>query len=127
MRAPLVLVALTAMLVGCGEVPNQPSASAGNASAGKAVFDQHCAACHGTGGDVRHAEQYDADTPDLRRIAAGSPGGRIPRVMLAKIIDGRGIVQAHGNRTMPIWGEIEAIDAVGAESLVAYIETIQIR
>lgn len=123
-RAPLLIVVLAAMLTGCGEMP----APTNDVAAGKAVFDKHCAVCHGPGGDIRRAEQHDPATPDLRRIAATAAGGRLPRVILAEIIDGRRIVQAHGRgRTMPVWGENEEIDAVGAQALVDYIETIQTR
>ncbi len=123
-RASLLIVAFAAMLTGCGEAPGGQT----DVAAGQAIFEKHCAACHGPGGDVRRAEQHDAETPDLRRIAANSAGGRLPRVILAEIIDGRRIVQAHGKgRTMPVWGENEEIDAVGAEALVDYISTIQTR
>ena len=100
----------------------------GDAAAGKAVFDENCAACHGPGGDVRQAEDYSAETPDLRQIA-GRAGGRLPRVMLEKIIDGRRIVQAHGSRSMPAWGDRLGDDdaevAQKVSALVAYIESIQ--
>jgi mono/diheme cytochrome c family protein len=112
-------------LSGCGQ-----GQEAADVSAGQALFDQNCAVCHGPGGDVRRAAQHDANTPDLRTIAARAPHGRMPRVMLAEIIDGRRIVQAHDSRTMPIWGEQLDSENSGSvdekiEALVTYIESIQ--
>ena len=123
-RASLLIVVFAAMLTGCTEAPGGQN----DVAAGRAIFDEHCAVCHGPGGDVRRAVQHDPETPDLRHIAANSAGGRLPRVILAEIIDGRRIVQAHGKgRTMPVWGENEEIDAIGADALVDYIGTIQTR
>jgi hypothetical protein len=55
---------------------------------------------------------------------------------IAKLIDGREIVKAHGPRSMPVWGEqlggsgktgaaAEAAVRRRIESLVAYLATIQ--
>ena len=126
-RSILFIVLLGTTLVGCGE-----RSDSADSSAGQEIFDKHCAVCHGRGGNVRLAAQSDPNTPDLRRIAERSPQGRLPRIMLAEIIDGRRIVQAHGNRTMPIWGDqLDAEDGGTAEekvnALVQYIESIQIK
>ena len=123
----LVSVIAFFTLVGCGD--RQEPIDTG---LGKEIFDKNCAVCHGPSGNVRLADQHNPKTPDLRRIAERSPHGRLPRVMLAEIIDGRRIVQAHGTRTMPAWGEqFDGEDGLTAEqkidALVSYIETIQIR
>ena len=126
-RSILIFAAMAALLAGC-----QKAATTADADAGKALFDQHCAVCHGPAGDVRNAEAYAAETPDLREIARNSAGGYVPSVMLAEIIDGRRVVAAHGDRKMPVWGEQfggedEAAVKAKIESLVAYIESIQVR
>lgn len=122
-RPTILIVALCALVGGCQKAPTTT-----DTSAGKAIYDEFCAACHGPDGNVRLAQDYDAATPDLRKIAERS-GGRLPRVMLAKIIDGRRIVQAHGSRTMPEWGDrLGSDDAVVEEkvaALVNYIDSIQ--
>ena len=124
-RSTIFVIVLGTALFGCGERPDSA-----DASAGKEIFDKHCAVCHGPGGNVRLADQHDPNTPDLRRIAERSPQGRLPRIMLAEIIDGRRIHQAHGSRTMPIWGEQLDVEDSGTadekvSALVKYIESIQ--
>lgn len=123
----LIAALLLPVLFGC-----EQQQSAATPSAGKAIYDKYCVGCHGPDGNVRLAAQHDAKTPDLRTIADRSPHGRIPRVMLAEIIDGRRIVQAHGSRTMPVWGEQLALEDSGTvdqqiDALLAYIESIQIK
>lgn len=126
-RTTLFVTALCAVLAGC-----QKSATTGAVEMGKAIYDQNCATCHGPDGDVRSAEKHDPKTPDLRTIAQRSAGGHIPRVMLAEIIDGRKIVQAHGSRSMPVWGDRLDADETGdvdakIDALLRYIESIQIK
>ena len=121
-RSVILLSVLVTALAGCQKAP-----TSADAEAGKALFDEHCAVCHGPGGNVREAAQHDAKTPDLREIAKRSGGGYVPVSTLAEIIDGRRVISAHG-RTMPVWGEHFGEDsAARIASLVAYIESIQTR
>lgn len=73
---------------------------------GAALFLTHCAACHGAegegGGPV--ASLMSIGVPNLRSIAARN-GGAFPADDVASYIDGRRLRAAHGNRTMPIWGD----------------------
>ena len=126
-RSTIFVMVLSTALVGCGQ-----RSGSDNPSVGKEIFDNHCAECHGPAGNVRLADQHDPKTPDLRRIAERSPQGRLPRIMLAEIIDGRRIDQAHGSRTMPIWGEQLGVEGNGTadekvKALVNYVESIQIK
>ena len=123
-RSIILIAAFCAVGAGCKEAP-----APADPSAGKLIYDEHCAACHGPDGNVRLAERHDAATPDLRTVAERY-GGRVPRVMLVEIIDGRRIVQAHGSRTMPVWGELlESEGGASVENkidaLVGYVESIQ--
>lgn len=113
-------------MCGCQKVTEQQD----SLLAGKAIYEQHCVACHGPGGNVRQAEQHSPETPDLRAITERSAAGRFPRVMLAEVIDGRRILDAHGTRTMPVWGEqLGAADNASVKAdinaLTDYLESIQ--
>jgi mono/diheme cytochrome c family protein len=73
---------------------------------GKELYGRFCASCHGaTGrGDGPVASSFKVEVPDLTLIARRAQG-EYPRDRIEKIIDGRFIIGAHGNRTMPVWGE----------------------
>jgi len=122
----LLLVALAALTTGC-----ERAEESADISEGAALYAANCAVCHGPEGNVREAEMHDPKTPDLRKIAQTSPGGRLPRVMLAEIIDGRRVIESHA-RSMPAWGEAlgqgdDKVAEAKIDLLVAYIESIQQR
>lgn len=73
---------------------------------GKELYERFCSACHGVGGrgDGPVAASLKVEVPDLTLIARRA-GGSYPRDRIARIIDGRYIIAAHGSRTMPVWGE----------------------
>ncbi|HEX6998662.1 MAG TPA: cytochrome c [Gammaproteobacteria bacterium] len=104
---------------------------------GAELFERFCAACHGPEGrgDGPVAPTLNVLVPDLTQIAARR-GGRFPAFEIRETIDGRGLVAAHGTRTMPVWGyefwveqggdvvaEREARSIV--DRLVEYLESIQ--
>lgn len=76
------------------------------AMSGKDLYVRFCASCHGESGrgDGPVATSLTVEVPDLALIARRA-GGKFPRERVARIIDGRHILGAHGTRTMPIWGE----------------------
>ena len=73
--------------------------------AGKALYHQHCGACHGIQGKGNGpvAPLFDPRPAELTRIAARRDAV-FPEAALLRIIDGRDPVIAHGTRDMPIWG-----------------------
>lgn len=73
---------------------------------GADLYLRFCAACHGrqAHGDGPVAAAMKIDVPDLTFIAQRR-GGKFPRSLVEKIIDGRHTVIAHGSRQMPVWGE----------------------
>jgi mono/diheme cytochrome c family protein len=109
------------------------------APVGAEMFQQYCAACHGTGGEgngpvAPALKQFPAD---LTRIAARN-GGTFPDSDVARRIDGRFDVVAHGTTDMPVWGrKLMDATAQGADentdavvrgrilTIVEYLKTIQ--
>jgi mono/diheme cytochrome c family protein len=73
---------------------------------GKDLYERFCASCHGSEGrgDGPVAGYFTVEVPDLTLLARRARGA-YPRERVARIIDGRHIIAAHGSRTMPIWGE----------------------
>lgn len=107
------------------------------AKVGAESFRTYCAACHGMTavGDGPAASALRTPPADLTRIAARREG-RFPDAEIARFVDGRFDVAAHGSREMPIWGEkLGEPIAEGADhdeivrgrllALVEYLKTIQ--
>jgi mono/diheme cytochrome c family protein len=105
---------------------------------GAELFSTYCASCHGVDarGDGPAAPALSTPPADLTRIAARS-GGVFPESAIAKKIDGRFDLPAHGSREMPIWGARLADEipgfATGDEvargriaSLVEYLKSLQV-
>jgi mono/diheme cytochrome c family protein len=107
------------------------------AEMGADPFSRYCASCHGDGGrgDGAVAATLRVAPADLTRIAARRDG-QFPGGEIARFIDGRFSVSAHGTREMPIWGQRlgEAIPEAGLSeeitrgtiaTLVEYLKSIQ--
>jgi mono/diheme cytochrome c family protein len=73
---------------------------------GAELFRAFCASCHGNNGtgDGVMAAQLMRQPPDLTELQVRNRG-TFPAPLLKRIIDGREIA-AHGNRTMPVWGDV---------------------
>jgi len=107
------------------------------ARVGAEMYQQYCASCHGTSADGQGpvAPALKTLPSDLTRIAARR-GGDFPDSDIARWIDGRFDVVAHGPRDMPIWGR-KFSDTIAegtnpddvvrgrALTLVEYLKTIQ--
>jgi mono/diheme cytochrome c family protein len=92
---------------GAGGAPAPaPSPDPVLAELGRDVFLRRCASCHGEGGQGDGPAAGALRTPpaDLTRIAARR-GGVFPKGEIARFVDGRFAVAAHGTREMPVWGE----------------------
>ena len=107
------------------------------AATGDYLFRTYCAACHGTSakGDGPLADSMRKRPSDLTEIAKRNKGV-FPRDLVLKMVDGREPVKGHGGPDMPVWGDVFARSAGGAdpgvvktrlEALVAYLEAIQSR
>ncbi|NNC63577.1 MAG: c-type cytochrome [Gammaproteobacteria bacterium] len=103
---------------------------------GADMFAVHCVSCHGpTGeGDGPVAPIFSVTVPNLRTLSRRS-GGEFPATAVASYIDGRELPAAHGDRVMPVWGDVfdatsEAVPgAQGAEprvqAVVDYLRELQ--
>jgi mono/diheme cytochrome c family protein len=110
------------------------SASSKQIQRGRALYLQYCASCHGPSaqGDGPVARALSTPPANLRRLAERF-GNPLPEDQVARYIDGRAEVKAHGPRDMPVWGarfyyksgadERRVQQWIG--ELVAYLQSIQ--
>ena len=104
---------------------------------GARLFFNHCAACHGDaaegGGPVAAAMRVTV--PNLRTLATRNDGA-FPAEAVRAYIDGRESVAAHGDRQMPVWGDVfrgpeqatsQRTVRRRIDALVQFIETLQYR
>ncbi|MBI3756798.1 MAG: c-type cytochrome [Deltaproteobacteria bacterium] len=107
------------------------------AAAGRKVYEQNCAACHGREGkgDGGASAMFTVKPADLTQISKKN-NGEYPFWKVYRTIDGREDIKSHGTRDMPIWGSdfrYEVGTNVLAESqvrgrileLVYYLQSIQ--
>jgi mono/diheme cytochrome c family protein len=112
------------------------TAAADNVARGRVLYLRNCASCHGVTGDGRGPVAPALKTPpaDLRLLSRRY-GDPLPEDQIARFIDGRADIAAHGPRDMPVWGDQvwqyppgkgpsgQVTSAVA--DLVAYLESIQ--
>jgi mono/diheme cytochrome c family protein len=74
---------------------------------GARLYLNHCAACHGDDGEGSGpvAASMRVTMPNLRTLAQRN-GGAFPADSVTAYIDGRNVQAAHGDRLMPIWGDV---------------------
>ena len=104
---------------------------------GAVLYMNHCAACHGAdgegGGPV--AVAMSVTIPNLRGLSERN-GGVFPADAVAAYVDGRELKPAHGNRQMPVWGDVFRGPEQGTaertvrrrvSALVEFLATLQYR
>ena len=96
-----------------------PAAHAAEAD-GAHLYANHCAACHGARGegDGPVAALLTVTVPSLRELAKRN-GGKFPADTVKSYVDGRNPRPVHGDRTMPVWGEVFSAATAGDEPVVA--------
>jgi mono/diheme cytochrome c family protein len=109
-------------------------AAADDVAQGRALYLQHCASCHGLTADGNGPMASALTTPpaNLRHLSERY-GNPLPEDQIARYIDGRADVKAHGPRDMPVWGKRFYSEGHGSErqvqdtiaKLVAYLQSIQ--
>lgn len=101
---------------------------------GRVLYQKYCASCHGLKGEGDGPMARVLTTPpaNLRQLSERY-GNPLPAEQIARFIDGRADVKAHGPRDMPVWGIRFYSVAQGSErevkdlinKLVAYLQSIQ--
>jgi mono/diheme cytochrome c family protein len=105
------------------------------ADPGKAFYLRHCSSCHGQEGRGNGpvSRYLNVKVPDLTLIKTNNHGV-YPLDEVMRAIDGRRDVRAHGDRQMPVWGEIFTIEerkypeqalVLKAKLIAEYIGTLQ--
>jgi mono/diheme cytochrome c family protein len=96
---------VTLSLVGCLIIGAPGVARPDDLAAGRRLYVEHCAACHGINGDGHGPLEHELARPatDLRMLSK-KYGNPLPDDQIARFMDGRADVQAHGPRDMPVWG-----------------------
>lgn len=80
---------------------------------GAKTFEIKCASCHGHDamGESDTSQKVAVDAPNLRKITERN-NGRFPVSRIYAVIDGREIVEGHGTRVMPVWGDLFLSDTI---------------
>ena len=79
----------------------------GGFKADPSEFLNSCSSCHGSdgkGAGFLTRVFRGVDPGDLTQLAANN-GGVFPTERVLSVIDGRGDIEAHGDRKMPVWGD----------------------
>lgn len=81
------------------------SAVAENVDLGRDEYRANCLICHGESGDGNgpYAHLLTKSASDLTKLSKAN-NGVFPFSRVYEVIDGREVIQAHGKRDMPIWG-----------------------
>ena len=135
----LLLVLASLMAASADRAARAASAGASEGGPGRILYLTHCQGCHGLEGrgDGPAAASLRTRPTDLTHLwqRYGTP---LDRERLTAYIDGRGLLEVHGRREMPVWGDEFFEDAPpltpnlveGAKQhliavLVEYLESIQ--
>src|SRR5690554_1287481 len=110
------------IVTGCTPEPGESQVS------GEALYATSCAACHGVlgEGDGPVADVMRVSMPNLRNLSVRN-NGEFPTESVRAYIDGRELPAAHGDRYMPVWGNVfgwrEEAGAETEEAIAARIDT----
>ncbi len=136
-RVATGLLAMAVLLYTWTTPPARAERSEAEGGVGRGQYVRYCASCHGPGGRGNGpvAGQLKQPPADLTSISARR-NARFPDAEIARFIDGRTVVPAHGTREMPVWGK-RFSEAYGSDStaeevtrgkidvLIQYLKSIQ--
>lgn len=109
MKARTGFLILAAVAAGCAPEATRPPSS------GAETFAIHCASCHGAQGEADGpvAGVMRVTVPNLRTLRERN-NGVFPAELVTAYIDGRELPQSHGDRYMPVWGDVfETLEGSG--------------
>ena len=120
------------MVASCNSEPPENSFAA-QSTRGKVHFVKYCSSCHGEDGTGVVIDSLAKQPADLTYINKRYRTKKFPILQVANMIDGRKMSEAHGNREMPVWGEVfskqEHLDEAAIKGklgeIIAYLMTIQ--
>jgi cytochrome c553 len=129
------LRALTVASVAAACLAAIPASAGQQAYSGSSDYQAYCSSCHGAAakGDGVIARSLPKRPADLTQLSVRNKG-QFPDERVARTIDGREPMSAHGNSDMPAWGEVfaKSQDSQGADAakariaaLVDYLQTLQ--
>ena len=100
MRIATLLLTLTLITAGC-------VSESGARLSGLDLYVNYCAACHGANGegDGPVGNVMQVQVPNLRLLSERN-NGIFPKESITEYIDGRTVVSSHGDRSMPVWGDV---------------------
>ena len=112
----------------------QKDADSQTLGAGRALYLERCAACHGAAGkgDGPVAPSLKGPVADLTRLPRKD--GAIDEARVRTSIDGTQAASAHGTREMPVWGKVlaktgpkrgEGWAQADISTLIHYLKSIQ--
>jgi len=111
----------------------KPNATVSSASAGQAIYKQHCAVCHGNDlkGNGPAPPPFREETPDLTTLSRRHEG--FPDAYVSNVLRNGIKIASHGPAEMPIWGttfrEAEGLNesqvAQRIANLISYLKSKQ--
>ena len=115
---PCALVALI-----FSSIPAQNQSTNDELAVGRKLFLRNCASCHGIDAKGRGivAASLKKPTPDLTSIP--QQNGKFPVQKVVMTITGELVLPIHGEREMPVWGNVLSNQEV--RTLVGYLVSIQ--
>ncbi|MBT8221335.1 MAG: cytochrome c [Bacteroidia bacterium] len=130
--ASFLLILGATIIYACNFGPPENS-RATQARKGYEHFVEHCAVCHGEDAKGVVMDTMAVQPPDLTLINKRRRQNEFPVMTIAKIIDGRTRVKSHGDRDMPIWGDVFSKQQAMTEDeirgklgeIIAYLHNIQ--
>lgn len=99
------------------------------------MFRAYCASCHGMQGNGNGpaVPALKKTPPDLTTLAKRNQG-KFPALAVYNQIQGDTMAAAHGNKDMPVWGDVfrsmarsDAESKMRLNNLTKYIESIQVK